>query len=381
MMTKSYLFPVIAATVVAILATSCGSLAPRWGESELGSKTPANKQILLIGTYTDAGSEGVYSYTLDAGSRVPKHTGTFVTPNPSFLALDRAKSVVYIANEQNGGAMATSALLDTRNGRLSAINSAYTLGKGPAYIATNGKDKVVTANYGGGSITLFEVNAKGELGASDWHIVLGEAGVSHPHAALFSPNGKELFVPDLGADKVFHFNINSTSNPPITIGENTKDLPTGVGPRHIIMDKVGKHAYVIAEKSPKLFVFEHNDGDLKPIQEVALQLPSGSLGQHIALSEDGKYLYTSHTDGAHVISIFKVDRSSGRLTQVGRREVGKKPRHFAFSPDGRMMAVACRDGNKIEFYQRDPSTGLLSPIREMGLQVSHPAFVLWVEQF
>lgn len=379
MMTNRYLFSGIAAGVVALLVASCGSIGPRWGADDAQGGAPAGKQILLVGTYTDAGSEGVYSYTIDAGSTELKHTGTFITPNPSYMAFDRAKGVVYIANEDGGKSMATSALLDSRSGRLSAVNSSYTLGKDPAYIATNGKDKVVTANYNGGSITLFEVNAKGELGDPDWRIALGQEGVSHPHSVYFSPNGKQLFVTDLGLDKLFHFNVSSSTNPPITIGANTVDVPAGVGPRHMIMDKAGKYAYVIGEKSPKILVFQYHDGELKLIQEVGLRLASGSYGQHIALSDDGKYLYTSHSDGENVISVFKVDRGSGELTQVGKQTVGKKPRQFTISPDGSMMAVACRLGNKVEFYQRDRTTGLLAPINAMSLKVSHPAFVLWVE--
>lgn len=388
MVMKTKRFLAVAIVVVALLTTSCGMLDQllhqRDGGGEAGSPqgdASLHKQVLLVGTYTDAGSEGVYSYTMDAGSADLKHTGTFITPNPSYLALDRDKRVVYIANEDGEKSMVTSALLDTRNGRLSAINSSYTLGKDPAYVATNDRDKVVTANYGSGSITLFKMNSKGLLGEPDWRIALGQEGASHPHSAYFSPNGKELFVTDLGLDKVFHFNVNASGNPPITIGENGVDLPEGSGPRHIIMDRQGKYAYVIAEKSPKVFVFQYVEGSLRLTQEVALRLAPSTYGQHIALSHDGKYLYTSHTDGENVISIFKVDKGNGQLTQVGKQVVGKKPRHFAISPDGSMMAVACRVGNRVEFYKRDLTTGLLAPIRSMDLQLSHPAFVLWIEQY
>lgn len=146
------------------------------------------------------------------------------------------------------------------------------------------------------------------------------------------------------------------------------------------MDRSGKYAYVIAEKAPKIFVYEHHDGALELVQEVGLRLASGAHGQHIVLSDDGRFLYTSHTDGEHVISIFKVDKEDGTLTQVGKQKVGKKPRQFTISPDGSVLAVACRGGDKVEFYQRDASTGLLTPIQGAGLKVSHPAFILWLGQ-
>lgn len=60
----------------------------------------------------------------------------------------------------------------------------------------------MTANYAGGSITLFDVDRKGELvvpiGISCW----GIRGYLTPKRFLFSPNGREL-LRDKGQDRYF----------------------------------------------------------------------------------------------------------------------------------------------------------------------------------
>lgn len=373
----------VGVAILALFTSSCGLLAPRTsGDSTSEVAAVSKKELILVGTFTGGGSEGVYSFTYQPSEQALRHTGTFVTPNPSYMALDRAKRVVYIANEQTRAeeAMATSAAIDGRSGRLSALNSSYTLGASPTYITTDGKDKVVTANYGSGSITLFNVDSRGLLGQPDWHIVMSNPEESHPHAVVLTPDKKELFVPDKGHDKVYHFLVSNT-NPPLTIDGQTLNLPEGTGPRHIIFDKRGDHAYLIAERVPKLFVYRRSGGEMALEQTVELPLPAGTHGQHIALSADGRFLYTSHCDAVNVITVFSVDPSTGRLSVVGRQEVGDKPRQFAISPDGSLLAVACKDSNRVEFYRRNAQTGLLQSAKPLGITVKQPVFVLWERSY
>ncbi|MDO5017327.1 MAG: lactonase family protein [Porphyromonas sp.] len=375
--THKYLYAA-ASVVLSVMVSSCG-LLPFGGGQKSDHYNPEMDQLLLVGTYTDSKSEGVYSFTYNPHSHHLQHKGTFITPNPTYMALDRRKAALYMVNETDKNAMVTSAAIDGQTGRLSALNSSYTLGDGSAYIATVGHDQVVTANYGGGSITLFDADKKGMLGQPDWHILLGDKGVSRPHATVVSPDGKDLLVTDLGQDKVYHFYVNR-SNPPLTIDLDNLSLPKGTGPRHLVFDEKGKYVYLIAEKKPVVYVYKHKGGALEEVQKVELSLPAGTFGQHIALSPDGHFLYTSHTDGRNVITVFRVDAQTGRLNRVGEQKVGAKPRHFTFNPGATMLAVACRDADKVEFYDRDRTTGLLKPLTDLSIKVSRPAFVLWTTQ-
>lgn len=370
------------AGVMSLLA-GCGLFAPdHSGEVTGRSATLVEKQLILVGTYTDKGSEGVYSFTYTPNQQQIRHTGTFITPNPTYLAYDKSKGVVFISNEESSTdkAMVTAASLDGRSGRLTALNSSYTLGVSPSSIATDSRNYVVTANNGSGSLTLFKVDGHGLLGQPDWNIVMDQQEDARPQCVLFSPNNKELFLTDRGLDKVYHFNV-SANNPPLTIDTNSMSLPTGTAPICMTLDAKGEYAYLLSGNTPYIYVYRHRDGSLDEVQRYELSVPAHSHGQHLALSGDGKFLYASHSGATNAVSIFKVEPTNGTIREVGQKKVGAMPRHFAISPDGQMLVIACMDSNKIEFYHRDMTTGLLTDAKSLGVSMSRPAYVLWLEQF
>lgn len=351
--------------------SSCGVIPSATSHSHTPSLA---KDILLIGTYTDASSEGIYTFNLDKDLLRADHVGTLKTPSPSYLALDEERSLLFAVNETNDQPSLISARMDPGTGELKLINRTPTLGKGPAYL-TYHRGAVISANYQGGSLTLVEVESNGALGSPDWRIELTTGEVSHPHAVVFVPGKERLYVTDLGQDKIFAFNFRP-SVPPLTLDQEVVKLPKGTGPRHIVFDKKGKYAYVIGELRPVVVVYAVSSSGLTPVQEISTEGEGGKGGGHIALSPDGRYLYTTHRLRGDGIVIFRIDSSTGQLVRVGHVSTGSHPRHFAFSPDGRYMAVACKDADRIQFYQRDLSSGALSKM-DLEIKVSHPAFVLW----
>lgn len=361
-------------TAVSSLAmTSCGLLGSMSEGGQSGRLSASHGQILLIASLGKSEKEGmIESYKIDPGSLSTVKTGETYTPSPTFLTLDKSGKVLYVTNETKDDAMASAFSFNPTTGHLNLINSALVLADEPTYVSTNG-GKVVTANYGSGTITMMNREKDGSLGQADWRIELGNKGESHPHAVVFSPDGKDLFVPDLGLDRVFHFNI-SSEVPPITIDDGGIRLPEGTGPRHIIYGKNRSTLYLIAEKSPKIFVLRQNGGALEVIQEVSAG--SKSSGAHISVSPDGRFLYTSFRSGGDGIMIHSIG-DDGKLTYVGFTPTGKHPRQFVISPDGRFLAVASRDNGSVVFYERDNEKGTLTTT---GTSISchKPVFLLWV---
>ena len=84
-------------------------------------------------------------------------------------------------------------------------------------------------------------------------------------------------------------------------------------------------------------------------------------GSHLVLSPDGRFLYVSSRLKNDGIGIFAVGADGG-LTEAGYCPTGKHPRHFCLSPDGGILAVACRDDDRVECYRRDSETGLLTAL-------------------
>ena len=374
---KTYLYIGAMALLLAMGVSSCGLLSPQSKGTDSYHRELTEKQTLLVGTYTDR-SEGLYSFSYDPRTLNVKHRSTLITPNPTSLALDRDRGIIYVANEQPSEAMVSSLQLDGVSGRLTAINSSFTLGGAPRAIATDGKGKVVSANYASGSITLFFADEAGLLGQPDWHIMLGKEGVSHPSDLCFTPDGKELFVVDKGQDKVYHFNV-SSKNPPLTIDVATTDLPKGSQPKCLIMEPNGRYAYLLTEQDPKVILYKHHRGRLNEVEQHELGSDSASRGEHLALSPDGRHLYVSEMGGEGKVTIFKVNKSNSKLTKVGSQKVGSEPVHIAVHPSGRWVAVACRRANRVEFYSRDLESGLLQPMHDLKIAIDQPAYLLWTE--
>lgn len=374
---KFYLYIGTMALLLAMGVSSCGLLSPQSTGTDSYNRDLTKKQTLLVGTYTDR-SEGIYSFSYDPRTLNVKHRSTLITPNPTSMALDRDRGIIYVANEQASDAMVSSMQLDGVSGRLTAINSSFTLGGAPCAIATDGKGKVVSANYASGSITLFFANETGLLGQPDWHIMLGQEGISHPSDLCFTPDGKELFVVDKGQDKVYHFNV-SIKNPPLTIDVATTDLTKGSQPKHLIMEPNGRYAYLLTEQSPMVILYKHHRGRLNEVERHELGSDSASRGEHLALSPDGRHLYVSEMGSEGRVTIFKVNKSNSKLTKVGSQKVGSEPVFIAIHPSGRWVALACRKANKVEFYSRDPESGLLQPMSDLKIDINQPACLLWTE--
>lgn len=364
-------------TALAVTTTGCGLLqSTRQTRPVQEDTAPGQHYVMLVGTFGSTPEEGeIQSFTINPSTLAMEHTGTVQAASPSFMALGGDRETVFVTNETPSESTISSYRLDPSSGELSLLSQAYTIGEGPTYVATSGK-YVVTANYQGGSISLTEVDDDGILAPVDWHIRVGEKGTSHPHSVFFTSDGTQLFATDLGLDEVLHFGIREDT-PPITLDKSQITLPEGSGPRHIILSKDDRFAYVVCELTPQVFVYRNDSGTLTEIQRISTHR-SGIGGGHIALSRDGRFLYTSHRDnGADAIIAFAVDRTTGRLTYVSTTPTGRHPRHFVISPDDRYLAVALRDDNEIRFYKRDKQTGELKLMTETTIRTIKPMYLLW----
>ena len=245
-------------------------------------------------------------------------------------------------------------------------------GTDPCNILHCGKS-VVTSNYSGGSITAFAIDADGSLPEMTQYfctsmqyfnaftgINLGEER-SHMHCAVVSPDGKYLFVTNLGMDCIHRFDfakgIHPFSNAAMALRHRgfVKN-----GPRHMIFSSDGRFAYLLCELADKLMVLSYDNGSLRPIQTLTAYKGRGHGSADIHLSPDGRHLYTSHRLKDDGIAIFSVDPVTGKVKKAGYQPTGSHPRNFAISPDGRFLLCACRDDNRIEIYSIDPQDGSLS---------------------
>ena len=184
---------------------------------------------------------------------------------------------------------------------------------------------------------------------------------SHFHCAVLSPDKKYIFISDLGEDKIHRFSISDNKEIPLVdhnIAFEYKN-ENQAGPRHMIFSQDGKFLYILCELDDLLSVFSYNNGEIMHIETIKAYDGEGKGSADIHFSKDGNYLYTSHRLKKDGISIFKINKESGKLEKIGYVETGIHPRNFNITPNGKYLLCACRDSNVIEIYEINQDNGKL----------------------
>lgn len=335
---------------------------------------------LVVGTYTNRTSEGIYVYEFNTTTGETKKVSVATgLKNPSFLTVSPDGKQVYAVaeNEPDGGVYALQ--FDNTKGQLKLINEQSSAGAHPCYIDIDPSGKwLAVANYTGGSVSVFPIQADKSVGKISHHISHTGSSINperqtspHPHSAVFAPHNVDLFVPDLGKDKIIQYHLDKATGKMSVV--RTTDAIAGSGPRHITFHPNKKFAYVINELNASITVYQY-DKTLTPTQTVNT-LPDDFKDQNwcadIHLSPDGKFLYGTNR-GHNSIVCYQVDATTGKLTFVERLDVnGKWPRNFMIDPTGNYLLVANQETDNIAVFKRDKKTGKLQ-LTDKEIKVSMP---------
>lgn len=341
-------------------------------------------QHLIIGTYTKTQDNGLFVYKFDTKTgKLDFESKTEGIKNPSYLAISKSGKNVYAVGE-GVKSSAYAFNFDNKNGELTLINAQETIGKGPCFVSISPDEKfIVTANYGGGSVSVLPINSDKSLGQLAQLIQHTGSSVNknrqsapHAHSAMFSNDGEKVYVTDLGVDKLFVYSYDSSGKKPL-IWENDKviKIQDGLGPRHFTFNKAENKLYVLNELFATITVFEKNNNDFKQLQYVNLN-DANFKGENgaadIHFSNDGKFLYATNRGSVNEIVIFKVDQKNGELTKIGKQStLGKTPRNFMIDPSDNFLLVANQNSDDIYVFKRNKKTGMLTYTNEM-LKIGSP---------
>ena len=334
------------------------------------------------GCYTGgANARGISVFHYDAATNALTPV-SIVAPvsSPSFIVLDATKKFLYSGNESGAGS-ASAFSVNSQTGALRFLNSAAASGQ-PAHVAIHpGGKYLLTANYTGGTVAVFPIQADGSLGNASQIIAhFGDLGTNagrqeapHPHMVLPDSTGKYVLVNDLGIDSTIVYSFDTA------VGRMTEvtrvAAAPGSGPRHLAWHPNGKILYSINELSNTLNTYTWDgNGNLFPVQENLTTLPAGFKGTsgagEVLVDAAGKFLYASNR-GNDNIAICSIDPVNFRLTVMGWVHTqGRTPRHFNFDPSGNFIHVGNQDSANVVTFKVDKTTGLLTPA---GLYASQPA--------
>lgn len=369
-----------------------------------GTPAPARQVPLLIGGYTDAQGQGIALYRFDeaTGRISPTPAQIARAANPSWLVLSADHRHLYAVHENGAGSpdpvgRVSAWAVNPASGRITPINRVLALGDEPTYAAiSHDGGYLFVADYGGsgdppGALAVLPIAREGRLRAAV-QIKTGRASLAdptrqtspHAHSAVSSPDGRFVFVQDLGADRIYVYRHDpARREAPLRALADQPEvaLPPGSGPRHLVFSADGRHAWATLEMAGAIAVFDHADGHLHLRGTVPLT-PADFQGRRSAaalhLSPDGRFLLATDRGTDNSLVSFAIDRASGMLRPIDRHATGgEEPREFALSADGRFVLVANQRSNSISVFARDPASGVIGATVQT-LAVHQPSSLVFV---
>ncbi len=360
---------------------------------------------LLIGSYTGEGnSEGIYRLQFDAetGRIEPQPLQVVKTENPSWLLLDLNRNRLYAANENGPGqrdavGRVSAFMIAPASGKLSPLAQQITLGDEPTHLSQSRDGRYLfVSNYGvnanpGGSLAVMPTANDGTLMPVTQILAHPPSKVhperqqsAHVHSAVMSPDGKTLFVSDLGADRIFVYRYDpANAERPLSPADPAFiSLPDGSGPRHLAFSPDGSQAYATLELSAQVARFDHVDGSL--VQRQLVDLAAGDEPRlhspgAIHPSADGRFVYVSDRAEKNRIMVYEVEET-GMLREIQQRDSeGREPREFAIDPSGRYLIVANQKSDALVVLHRDPDSGKLGDTVQT-LPMGRPSDVKFIDR-
>ena len=284
---------------------------------------------------------------------------------PGYVAISPNKKNLYAV----GGDKIVSFAIGADK-KLTYLNSESSEGANPCHVAVHPSGKAAyVANYTGGSFSAYNLLPDGKVTPPVYKEQYTGTGPnakrqekSHAHFATATPDGKYVFLTDLGADKIMNYAVDSKgsslrANPaqPFFSGK------PGAGPRHLIIHPSGKSLFLLNELEATLTSCSiDKNGVIKAINTYPT-IPADYAGptntsSAIHLHPNGKFVYVSNR-GHNSITAFKIG-ANGALEMVDQQTKSISiPRDFNFDPSGKFMIVANQSADNLVVYDVDAATG------------------------
>ena len=359
-------------------------------------KTPDQKYLVFVGTYTNTGSEGIYSFRFDPLTGADDSIVLAAkTDNPSFLEIDRQGKFLYAVNEldksnnEPGGAVSTFSV-NRKSGKLDFLGQVSSLGAWPAHLSLDKSGRfLMVSNYGGGNYAVFPLGNDGRPAKHSAFVQnegsganAGRQDAPHAHYIQTTNNNRFVMVADLGTDKIMIHRFDETTGALSPANPGFIQSDPGAGPRHFAFSPSGKLLYVLNELTSTITVFDVDPAvptftGKQTITTLPDQFTGDNTTAEIVVDAKGRFLYASNR-GDNSIVQYSINPKDGSLTSVAWvPSGGETPRNFEIDPTGKWLFVANQNSDNIIIFSIDQESGRL--VKTAGsVKVSAPVCIRFV---
>lgn len=341
------------------------------------------------------GAQDVQSFEYDVVSHKLNCIGRFGGhKSMSVLARDGDLLFVGMETKAEGDDLLFSYKI-REDGTLEEIDSEHTVGLAICDLEVDAENNFIFAlNFESCSMSMLKYDDAGKLERTftyeftdpgSYEIGYGPTerqSAAHPHGVKIMPDGKHLSVCNMGADKIYIFEIDRTNGKLVPCPEKTVTIDGGEGARHMVFSKDGKFAYMNTEMGCTVYVFAVGEaGALTRLQKLSTlnpeqENPAKGWCSVVIVSEDGKYAYVANR-GQNNIAAYAIGED-GLLTNIGYFDCcGDSPRGMTFGYADEVIIVSSNKSGTVSVIERDKYTGALGACTQIVENIPGAAQVLW----
>ena len=344
--------------------------------------------VLLVGSVSALTGRDMFVYfgTHRAGpglgfslARFDSDTGALTKPEflleakePAFFVIHPDGRHLYTCNSGAPGGVSGYAI-NPETGHLYLLNKVPSSGEDASYICLDQTGHYVfVANYTGGNLAAFVLEADGRIGARTAFVQHTGHSIdpqrqthAYAHSVIVDPTNRFVLVADLGVDRLFVYRFDACTGALVPNDPPFATVVPGAGPRHSTFHPNGRWVYLINEMGCTITAFNWDAarGALGEFQTIST-LPAGFTGTNtcaeIVVHPNGRFLYGSNR-GHDSLAVFRIDAATGRLTPLEHVPTqGKTPRNFAFDPTGKWILVTNHNSDNAVVFRVDENTGHLT---------------------
>lgn len=298
---------------------------------------------IIAGSYTALGGPGLVLMDM-MGDQLQIRACSRAVVDPIWAEQSKKRKLIYVAGTQDDGEHACAAVFGWEKDALHLLSCQPNNGTGHCHLCLNEEETYLyCANYSDGSVAVYPLDEEGNLLPLCQFVQLQSAlgpnrerqERNHAHQLVFRPGTKELFLCDLGADRVVVY-LAGEDGKLVQIREIA--CTPGSGPRHLCFD--GPDAfYLVGELGGWLSRFEWGKEGWQQVQHLST-LPDGHDGAGntaAAIRRDEGHIYVSNR-GHNSIAVFKMQPDGKVLKPYFISTPGAFPRDFLPMNGGFLLA-------------------------------------------